>query len=341
MTIASVRSFSLGCLVLTALALTNTASRGAAVTDGLYICAEHGDPDDWESEFANGPLVVPAGTVFDYAGHIIGGNLQDPKDLAHSGMHGWKGISTEERARRSDFLDQDLTADHRNKSGLVTTIEVVLTKAAPCALASAKVILSKNWGWTVAPVHGDSALYYQISGVIRRGALDADFSDNNVPLNFVATRGELNASVRGTIIETFNLDQWTASQPPDNAPVQGKGNSECWGDENRQDITCRALTEALLFSLRRSTKADVIKVMNVAGREIKGGLHFLSNYSSGQRWGSGDVNFLFDNEGRVSVIFASLDPPNSEGKFADFIWNAKLLPDGCSDLPDTSMKRCN
>src|SRR5438309_8404022 len=41
-----------------------------------------------------------------------------------------------------------------------------------------------------------------------------------------------------------------------------------------------------------------------AGRGIDKGLHFLSNYSRGQRWGSGGVNFLFDETGRVSVIFA-------------------------------------
>jgi hypothetical protein len=340
MTIAGVRSFSLGCLVLTALGLANTPSRGAVVTDGLYICAEHADPDDWDSEFANGPLVVPAGAVFDYAGHIIGGNLQDPRDSARFDMHGWKGISSEENARRSNLLSQDMAIDNKNKSGLVTTIEVVLTKAAPCALAQAEVILSKNWGWTIAPIRGDDTLYYQIFGVIRRGALDTDFADDSVPLNFVAARGELNASVRGTITKTLNLDQWSASQPPNNAPVQGKGNSECWGDESRQDISCRALTEDLLMSLRRATKAEVIKAMNVSGREIERGLHFLSNYSSGQRWGSGDVNFLFDNAGRVSVIFASLTSPNSDEKDADFIWNMELLPDGCSDLPHTSMKHC-
>ncbi len=68
----------------------------------------------------------------------------------------------------------------------------------------------------------------------------------------------------------------------------------------------------------------------------------MSNYSSGERWGSGDVNFLFDHEGRVSVISASLTPPpNSNGRDADFTWNMELLPDGCSDLPHTSLKHCN
>lgn len=341
MTVAGVRSLSLGCLVLTALGVSNTASGGAVSKDGLYICAEHADPDDWDSEFAKGPIIVPAGAVFDYAGHIIGGKLQDPRDSAHYEL-GWKGISPEENERRSKLVSQDLTIDEKHKSGLVITTKVVLTKASPCTLAQAEVILSNNWGWTVTPIQGDDTLYYQMFGVIRRGALDTNFDDDSVPLNFVASRGELNASVRGTITNTLNLDQWSASLPPDNAPVQGKGNSECWGDESRQDISCRALTEDLLLSLRRATKPEVIKAMNVSGLEFEGGLHFMSNYSSGERWGSGDVNFLFDHAGRVSVISASLDPPpNSDGKNADFIWNMDSLPDGCSDLPHTSMKHCN
>ncbi len=270
MTIGGVRSFSLGCLALAALAASNTALRGAVSNDGLYICAEHTDVEaDWDSEFAKGPIIVPAGAVFDYAGHIIGGKLQDPRDSAHYDTHGWKGISPEENERRLKLVSQDLTTDEKHKSGLIITTEVVLTKASPCALAQAEVILSNNWGWTVTPIQGDNSLYYQIYGAIRRGALDTSFDDDSVPLNFAASRGELNASVRGTITKTLNLDQWSASQPPDNAPVQGKGNSECWGDESRQDISCRALTEELLLSLRRATKAEVIKAMNVRGLEVR------------------------------------------------------------------------
>jgi hypothetical protein len=117
-----------------------------------------------------------------------------------------------------------------------------------------------------------------------------------------------------------------AKQPPDELPVEGKGNAECWGDDSRQDISCRALTESFLFSMRGATKQEIIKVMNVGGREIGGGLHFISNYSKGERWGSGSVNFTFDEEGRVSVIVASIDPPNMDGKSVDFIWNVYAAP---------------
>ena len=48
-------------------------------------------------------------------------------------------------------------------------------------------------------------IFYQAYGVIRRGSLDTNFDDDSVPLNFLAARGELNASVRGTIAEGLTL----------------------------------------------------------------------------------------------------------------------------------------
>jgi hypothetical protein len=117
-----------------------------------------------------------------------------------------------------------------------------------------------------------------------------------------------------------------ASQLPDELPVAGKGNSECWEDDSRQDISCRALTENFLLSMRGATKSAVLKDMNVRGREISGGLRFLSNYSKGEQWGSGSVNFTFDDDDRVSVIVAAIDPPQMAGKSADFIWNAYAAP---------------
>jgi hypothetical protein len=126
-----------------------------------------------------------------------------------------------------------------------------------------------------------------------------------------------------------------------------KRNSECWGSERDQDISCRALTENFLMSLRGATRAEVLKAMSVQGREIKPGdindlpgLHFVSNYARGARWGSGDVNFWFDEQGRVSIIAASLTAPMAASNY-DFLWNAKSLPLGCSDLPRSSMKHCN
>jgi hypothetical protein len=124
----------------------------------------------------------------------------------------------------------------------------------------------------------------------------------------------------------IGMARMRSAKPPYELPAEGKGNAECWGDDNRQDISCRALTESFLLGMRGATKQEIIKAMNVGGREIGGGLHFISNYSKGERWGSGNVNFTFDDEGRVSVIVASIDPPNMDGKSVDFIWNVYAAP---------------
>jgi hypothetical protein len=131
-----------------------------------------------------------------------------------------------------------------------------------------------------------------------------------------------------------------------------RGNAACWGDNKRQDISCQALTDEFLLSLRDATKTEVVKAMGVEGRALKPDslcrgvtcsdeLHFISNYSKGTHWGAGDINFLFDQDGRVSLIFGSIDPPNGEGRAASFIWNADLLPAGCSDLPHSLLKSCD
>ena len=302
------------------------ASASAWGTDGIYVCAEHTNPDDWEDEFIRGPVVVPAGTVFEYAGHLMSGDIQDRKDWAHSDGIGWKGISKEEDARRTNLLAQDFAVDQKNTSAVATTAPITLTRLLPCALAPAEAVLSKQWGWTLAPIAGDATVYYQVYGIIRRGVLDTDFASDDVPVNHLVARGQLNGSVSGTITKILKLDEWSASQPPDELPVSGKGNSECWGDDRRIDISCRALTEDFLLRMRGATKSQVVAAMNVNGREINQGRRFISNYSKGARWGSGTVNFSFDGDGRVSVIAASIDPPNMAGASAAFIWNIYAAP---------------
>ncbi len=80
--------------------------------------------------------------------------------------------------------------------------------------------------------------------------------------------------------------------------------------------------------------------MGVEGRtvNIPNTIRFLSNYSKGQRTRSGAVNFRFDQSGRADIIYGDIDDP--AGHFYDFMWNAELLPFGCSDLPNTRMKHC-
>lgn len=118
------------------------------------------------------------------------------------------------------------------------------------------------------------------------------------------------------------------------------GNEECWGDQDRQDISCRDLTDTFLLSMRNATKDEVQRAMKVNGREIDSGLHFISNYSRGSLWGAGDVNFYFDAKGHVTGIDASLDSPDLKGTF-DFVWDRDSLPSGCSDLSHSKLVHCD
>jgi hypothetical protein len=101
-------------------------------------------------------------------------------------------------------------------------------------------------------------------------------------------------------------------------------NAACWGDDSRVDITCVKITEQLLLSLRGQTIEPVRKALKAPGRSVESGLHFLSNYSRGEKTGSGDVNVTFE-DGRATAVNASVDSPGKAGRF-EFIWNAYAAP---------------
>ncbi len=101
-------------------------------------------------------------------------------------------------------------------------------------------------------------------------------------------------------------------------------NSDCRGDESREDITCVKVAEDLLLSLRGQTIEAVRKAMKAPGRGIGNGLHFLSNYSRGKKTGPGDVNVNFE-DGRATIVNASVDSSGKPGQF-EFNWNAYAAP---------------
>ncbi|WP_428532937.1 hypothetical protein [Rhodopila sp.] len=111
-------------------------------------------------------------------------------------------------------------------------------------------------------------------------------------------------------------------------------NAACWGDESRGDITCAKITEPLLLSLRGQTIDAVRKAFAAPGRDIEKGLHFLSNYSRGEKTGSGDVNVAFE-DGRATTIQASVDSPSKVGEF-EFIWTAYAAPTLGSEIDHTT-----
>jgi hypothetical protein len=178
-------------------ALGMMACAPAAGAGDIKVCAAHLEPADWQSLFFNGPIVVPGGTVFDYAGHLFNG-LQDPRDVAHEKGNGWN-VSTAEEARRDSLTLQDLDVDQKNTSGVVTLRSITLTRALPCATVSASAALSDGWGWKQPVIAADSGLYFQVYGVISAVGLSTEFDDDANPFDFAAARGELNASVVTTI----------------------------------------------------------------------------------------------------------------------------------------------
>jgi hypothetical protein len=193
---------AIGAVVLTGVC----ASSSLGATGSLYICAAHVDPDDWQDEWSRGPVTIPAGLVFDYAGHIFNG-LQDVMDMRHrisEPDHNWDVAKVEEE-RRNRLLRQDIAARQKNTSGVVTTHEVTLTKEKPCAETSAAVVLASKWNWTVAPLFGDSSLYYQAYGVVRQGRLETAFDDDESPMDHLAVRGQINASIRGALTRVIRL----------------------------------------------------------------------------------------------------------------------------------------
>ena len=176
----------------------------------LEICVRQDsltDRDDFDAAFEHGPVMLPAGVVFDLAGHTFGG-ASDPLDGKHmrpgAGV-GWTGISKEEGERRSKVMLEDTGRNQRRTSGLVTTSAVRLTKARPCALAPVAAVASAAWGWTVAPIFGDPNIYYQTYGVVHDGKLNTDWTKEPAGYGTPALGGALNGVLRGTTERVINI----------------------------------------------------------------------------------------------------------------------------------------
>lgn len=114
----------------------------------------------------------------------------------------------------------------------------------------------------------------------------------------------------------------------------------CWGDaapdSTVQGITCTALTQPFLLSMRKATRSDVIRAMGGSGTIAGNNISFLSNHAFGVGGGSGDVRFIFGADGRVTTIRASVDQPEQAGEM-QFEWTSGGYQ--CSDFPG-SHQRC-
>jgi hypothetical protein len=114
----------------------------------------------------------------------------------------------------------------------------------------------------------------------------------------------------------------------------------CWGnaapDSAVQGITCTALTEPFLLSMRNATRSEVVRAMGGSGSISGNNISFLSNHAFGVGGGSGAVRFIFGANGRVTTIRASVDRRGQSGEMG-FEWTS--VGHQCSDFPG-SRQRC-
>lgn len=156
------------------------------------------------------PVHVPAGTVFNYAGHAFG-PAADPLDRAHANPDGdgWRGISSAEETRRRNLQMEDIGGDgtyHRPQAALVTTGAVTLSRSHPCARMGASALLSPDWTWTMDTIPARPDMYFQVYGTLRDDHLDPTFNDDNDPFQRIAARGGINAVVTQTVDQAVTLN---------------------------------------------------------------------------------------------------------------------------------------
>ena len=170
----------------------------------LKVCVDHVDEEDWQGAWYYGPVTVPAGAVFEYAGHIIGGKLQDPKDLAHSTTSGWSDATPRQIKHREDEIYKDLTLPSSEIGAAVTLAPLKLTEQHPCGIVGAATLLDPQDGWATYPLFADPAEFYEIAGVIKYGSLHENFSGHG-SFDLVAAVSELHASVESSLINKVEI----------------------------------------------------------------------------------------------------------------------------------------
>lgn len=203
------RGFPGAIAFVAAAALFPVTSLAVAPPAVLQVCVRRDErsPVEFNENFTRGPIPLPAGVIFDIAGHTFGG-AADPLDGLHmrtGPIPEWSGISKAEGERRGEALLEDARRDRRHRTGLVTLVAVRLTRSVPCALVPVAAVASEEWGWTVTPAFGDPSIYYQTFGVIHDGKLNTDWTAEPPALGVPALGGALNRVLRGTTDRVVRL----------------------------------------------------------------------------------------------------------------------------------------
>lgn len=177
----------------------------------IQICLEQHTLDNSfiQDTPARGPVLVPAGTALNYAGHAFG-PASDPLDRAHAPPDGdgWRDISAAEETRRRQLQMEDIGGDtsyHRPQAALMTTHAVTLSHAHPCAMVGATALLSDDWTWTMDTIPARPDMYFQAYGTVHDDQLDPTFNNDADPFQWTAAHGALNAIVTQTIDQALTL----------------------------------------------------------------------------------------------------------------------------------------
>ncbi|MFT8335417.1 MAG: hypothetical protein ABF628_04480 [Acetobacter orientalis] len=166
-----------------------------AHASSLEVCLKHysGNEQDFSGVMADGPIEVPAGTVFQSAGYKYG-TPSDPRDEEHmqeGGGLAWSGIPQEEQKRRAKILQQE-SRGLPPKTAFVLTKSLILSQHHYCAMGSASNVLSSTWGWEKAYA-GTSDVYYEAYGIYKEDTLNTSF-DNMGSFGLAAQSGQLVAA---------------------------------------------------------------------------------------------------------------------------------------------------
>jgi hypothetical protein len=189
----------------------NDVTRAATPSPGMRVCVRYiaGDPTGLDGAFAEGPINIPNGTVFDYAGHAFG-PASDPIDEAHETANlqkGWTDVTAAENKRREKLQLADTDLKNKQSVAVVTTAAATLTKRTPCGVVPIALIVSNTWGWDQRILFGNSNIYFQAYGVIRGEHLETDMPDQNDPFEEAVAGGILNGIVIGTVQRVINLPE--------------------------------------------------------------------------------------------------------------------------------------
>ncbi|NHO54802.1 hypothetical protein GOB87_12745 [Acetobacter estunensis] len=147
---------------------------GTATAQQVRICAQQ-DPIDaaaWHQLFANGPIGVPADTIFVFAGYSKG----PPTALASNTVEGEK-----------------------RTEAFITTAPASLTQAKPCATVAAMVGRSETWVWNGQPIRPDKLQYFQVFGLLTPDGVDTSFDASGASMQWAAQNQQLDARVLSTL----------------------------------------------------------------------------------------------------------------------------------------------